>query len=83
MERTELLKLLNLSTFTAFDFEVLGPEETKVTWSFEGELGSNPISRIIGLFLDDILGQFYDAGLTALRIEAIERSRLEVEPVGT
>jgi|TARA_B110000438_G_scaffold288544_1_gene322127 hypothetical protein len=66
--------------FTAFHFDVVSAEETRVTWTFEGELGSNPISRIIGLFLDDILGRFYEDGLTSLKNEAIERANELVHP---
>lgn len=65
----------SVPAFTAFDFEDLGQGQTRVRWTFEGGLGSNPLSRIIGLFLDDILGEFYENGLEALRIEAIEASR--------
>lgn len=61
--------------FTAFHFEPRGSSQTFVRWTFEGELGTNPMSRIIGLFLDDILGNFYEEGLQSLKIEAIERTR--------
>jgi carbon monoxide dehydrogenase subunit G len=40
---------------------------TQVTWTFETELGMNPIKRYFGLMLDRLLGADYEAGLTALK----------------
>lgn len=40
---------------------------TQVTWTFETELGMNPVKRYFGLMLDRLLGADYEAGLTALK----------------
>lgn len=49
------------------EFELI-PEgnQTKVIWRFRADFGSNPVSRYVGLALDDMLGQHYDRGLEKL-----------------
>ena len=44
----------------------------KVTWSNEGDLGWNPISRIFGLLMDKMMGPDFEEGLRNLkqRLEA-------------
>jgi len=42
-------------------------DSCKVTWSDEGDLGYNPISRYFGLFMDRILGPDFVKGLTKLK----------------
>lgn len=61
---------------------------TSVTWNFEGDMGSNPIGRIFGLFMDGILGPMYEKGLASLkrRVESkpaftIEISEMEMDPI--
>ena len=39
---------------------------TQVTWSFETEMGNNPISRWIGLMVPGMVGKDFDAGLENL-----------------
>ena len=36
---------------------------TKVTWSFVGEAGNNPMMRYMGLMMDGMIGKDFDAGL--------------------
>jgi uncharacterized protein YndB with AHSA1/START domain len=40
---------------------------TQVTWTFDTELGMNPIKRYFGLMMDHFLGSDYEAGLSALK----------------
>lgn len=53
-----------------------GPSKTRVIWSFEAEFGSNPVSRLVGLLVDDMLGRYYEAGLENL--EEVVEHRLAV-----
>jgi hypothetical protein len=39
---------------------------TKVTWSLLAEFGSNPVARVFGLMLDQMLGDTYERGLMNL-----------------
>ncbi len=39
----------------------------KVTWSFQTELGSNPMMRWMGLLFDGWIGKDYEKGLNALK----------------
>jgi dienelactone hydrolase len=54
-------------TSSESEFELI-PEgnQTKVIWRFRVDFGSNPVSRYVGLALDDMLGQHYDRGLEKL-----------------
>lgn len=38
-----------------------------VTWTFDGDMGSNPIGRYFGLFMEDMLGPQYEEGLSNLK----------------
>jgi hypothetical protein len=38
-------------------------DKTKVTWRMEADMGMNPIGRVIGLFLDGMMGKTYEQGL--------------------
>ena len=40
---------------------------TRVTWGFETDLGSNPVSRYFGLMFDKMIGADFDRGLVALK----------------
>ena len=40
---------------------------TKVTWSFDGDMGKNPIGKIFGLLMDSMLGPQYVEGLEKLK----------------
>ena len=46
---------------------------TKVTWSFAGEAGRNPMMRYMGLMMDGMVGQDFEVGLANLKALA-ERS---------
>lgn len=50
---------------TTFSLEPSG-DATKVTWSTRSEFGMNPIGRVVGLFLDGMLGDVYERGLANL-----------------
>lgn len=65
----------------AYAFEV-APEGTKFTWSFSFEAGANPLLRIMGAFVDDMVGKDFDKGLAKLKKnleEMPEVSQLTVE----
>ncbi|HEY1129770.1 MAG TPA: SRPBCC family protein [Roseateles sp.] len=40
---------------------------TQVTWTMNGDMGSNPVYRWMGLFMDKMVGPDFDAGLTNLK----------------
>ena len=63
------------SAFATFTF---APEEagTRVTWAFEFEVGMNPLLRIIGKFMDGMVGKDFEKGLARLK------SNLEKMPAG-
>jgi len=42
-------------------------ESVEVTWSNEGDLGWNPVSRFFGLFMDQMMGPDFEEGLRNLR----------------
>ena len=42
-------------------------EALKVTWSNEGSLGWNPISRVFGLLMDKMMGPDFEEGLRNLK----------------
>lgn len=39
---------------------------TEVTWSMDMDLGMNPIFRVMGLFLDDMIGPNFELGLAKI-----------------
>ncbi|GAB3196409.1 hypothetical protein ABID22_002927 [Pontibacter aydingkolensis] len=43
------------------------PEGTKVTWTMEADMGSNPINKYFGLMMDGMLGPDFERGLENLR----------------
>lgn len=43
---------------------------TQVTWSMNGDMGSNPVYRWMGLFMDKMVGPDFDSGLTQLKATA-------------
>lgn len=68
----------NQTVKTALDFGPMGtatalfdlqPEggETQVTWGFESDLGMNPMSRWMGLMMDNWVGGDYERGLENLK----------------
>ena len=40
---------------------------TQVTWTMNGDMGSNPVYRWMGLFMDKMVGPDFDAGLANLK----------------
>ena len=46
-----------------------GPDGTRVVWSDEGDLSRNPMHRIVGLFLDKMLGPDFEKGLANLKTQ--------------
>ncbi len=42
-------------------------DRVKVTWTNEGDLGSNPINRYFGLLMDRMMGPDFEEGLNNLR----------------
>ena len=40
---------------------------TKFTWSFDVEAGANPLFRIMGSFMDGMVGKDFEKGLTSLK----------------
>ena len=56
-----------------FDFETTG-DSVKVTWIDGGDLGYNPLSRFMGLFMDKMMGPDFEKGLGKLRKIAEERN---------
>ncbi|SMD32853.1 effector-binding domain-containing protein [Reichenbachiella faecimaris] len=71
------------------DFVLAETEEgTKVTWTFEGDMGSNPLYKLMGLMMESMLGPTYEEGLANLksRVESkptfsIEISEIDAEPI--
>jgi len=43
---------------------------TRVTWTNEGDMGSNPINRYFGLVMDRLVGPDFEAGLENLKSAA-------------
>lgn len=54
------------SATAAFDLVPEG-DGTKVTWSFETDLGMNPIGRYFGLMIESWVGADYEKGLASLK----------------
>ncbi len=51
---------------SAWDLEPVSAG-TEVTWSFESELGANPVMRYMGLMFDKLIGTEYETGLASLK----------------
>ncbi|MEO9802740.1 MAG: SRPBCC family protein [Reichenbachiella sp.] len=63
-------------SYANFTLEENG-DATEVTWTLEGDMGSNPIFKIMGLFMDSMVGPTYEEGLANLK------SRVESKPIFT
>jgi uncharacterized protein YndB with AHSA1/START domain len=50
-----------------FTFEPVSATTTRVTWTNEGDLGNNPISRWMGLAMDKMVGNDFATGLANLK----------------
>lgn len=68
----------NQRVATALDFGDMGQamaafelapqgEATQITWSFETEMGANPLMRYMGLMMDGWVGADYEKGLAKLK----------------
>jgi Polyketide cyclase / dehydrase and lipid transport len=44
---------------------------SKVTWTMNADMGNNPIGRVVGLFLDGMIGKTFESGLKLMN-EAIK-----------
>lgn len=42
------------------------PEGARVTWSMQADMGFNPIGRVMGLFMDRMVGPTFERGLANL-----------------
>ena len=40
---------------------------TRVTWTNEGDMGTNPVNRYVGLFMDRLVGPDFEGGLKNLK----------------
>lgn len=50
-----------------FNFETV-PEGTRVVWGLDADFGYNPIGRVIGLFMDKMMGETFERGLRNLSV---------------
>ena len=53
--------------YATYTLEKLGPNQTKLTWSFDADFGNNIIGRYFGLMMDGMLGPDYEKGLAKLK----------------
>jgi len=44
------------------------PAGTRVVWGLDADFGNNPIGRIIGLFMDKMMGETFERGLKNLSV---------------
>ena len=44
------------------------PAGTRVVWGLDADFGNNPIGRIIGLFMDKMMGETFERGLNNLSL---------------
>lgn len=49
-------------------------DKTEVTWWFEGDMGNNPVGRILGTMMDKFLGPDYEIGLSNLKKQIEENA---------
>ncbi|PTX54347.1 polyketide cyclase/dehydrase/lipid transport protein [Litoreibacter ponti] len=40
---------------------------TQVTWSMDADMGLNPIARVMGLFMERMMGKTFEAGLSRIQ----------------
>ena len=45
---------------------------TRVIWGLDADFGNNPIGRVIGLFMDKMMGETFERGLSNLSVAAIK-----------
>lgn len=75
----------------AFSSYILEPQDdgTRIVWTFDTELGLNPLHRLFGLMMDKWVGPDYEQGLASLKqlveseaVTAIETKELSYEVGG-
>jgi hypothetical protein len=54
-------------------------DNTVVTWGFDTDAGANPLGRIIGGFMDGMIGKDFESGLT--RLKTITEALPQSEPM--
>lgn len=61
---------------------ILNPSDagTDVTWTFEGDMGSNPMNKIFGLMMDTFLGPSYEEGLANLKRVVEAKPKFSIDP---
>lgn len=58
----------DFGTTSSGDFQLeANGAATQVTWRMNGDMGANPIYRLMGLFMDKIVGPDFDTGLANLK----------------
>lgn len=60
----------NSTSTGEFRFAPNGAGGTEVTWSMNGDMGSNPLYRWMGLFMNKMVGPDFDMGLNNLKVLA-------------
>ncbi len=50
-----------------FNFHKI-PSGTRVVWGLDADFGNNPIGRVIGLFMDKMMGETFERGLKNLSV---------------
>jgi uncharacterized protein YndB with AHSA1/START domain len=58
---------------SSFTLERLDNGHTRVIWTFESDMGENPISRLLGSVLKGAVSTMYEAGLVELERSALSR----------
>ena len=56
-------------------------DNTNVTWEYDADMGGNIIGKFFGLFMDDMLGPFYETGLSNLKEVAESKPAVMEEEV--
>ncbi len=86
IESIENEKVTNQLEFGGFegDFKasiILEPDgdQTNVLWGYDADMGGNIIGKFFGLFMDGMLGPFYETGLSNLKKVAEAKPKYGVE----
>ncbi len=58
-------------SFATYSLTAKG-DSTQVVWSFDGDMGMNPIARYMGLMIEKMLAPDYEKGLKNLK-EIVEK----------
>lgn len=79
----------NRSLTTKLEFEGMNPgyggwtftpegDATKVTWTMDSDMGMNPIGRVMGMFMDQMVGPDFEKGLAGIKTNS-EKIATELE----